>query len=141
MRGRRVLLHVAAGARAPVTLTLDGASARLVRVPVDVGVGFRPSPGAAWSWRADLGLRTTGLLVDGRGLERENRAFRLDVGARLATSVTYTRLPEVAPFVGVEAVVNPRPYELLVTGRGEIGRTPTLWCGVIMGVAFGDFAP
>jgi hypothetical protein len=82
----------------------------------------------------DLGLAST--LIVARGLERaaHEGGLRLEVGARSSGLAAYW-FGDVAPFVSVESVLVPFPYDLALHTAGTLGHTPRAWVGGVLGLA------
>jgi hypothetical protein len=123
-------LVAAAGARGPVTLTLqNGWKADLLRIPVDVGARLT---GYRWRLRPWLVLGASATLnrISGRDLVDTHSEWRLSPGAIAMAGAT---LP-VKGKLGVAAALavrwEPRPYHLQVVPAGEVGETPRWWLGL-----------
>jgi hypothetical protein len=118
-------------ALAPATFDVGTAGARLVRVPVDLGL------------RGRLKLKQVGLSVDaeavvvplfvaGTRVAQALSSHGEDVGGRVAASVQLRRWRRWAPFLAIEVVATSR--HLLVVESGPTRETPPVWLGLSLGV-------
>ncbi|HEY3357613.1 MAG TPA: hypothetical protein VGQ83_30455, partial [Polyangia bacterium] len=132
--GRRLGVAFGAAGLAPATVTLARGQARLTRVPVELDL-----TAAVRARRLELiagvGLAAAALAVTGQGFAADLGTTRLDLGLHGAVTARWRGGGRVAPFVGLEATLLPRPYDLAVAGLGEVGRTPLLWVRVVAGAA------
>jgi hypothetical protein len=123
-------LFGAAGARGPVTLTLDqGWVAELLRLPLDAGYRLTSHRHRLRPWLG-LGASVTGTRLVGRNLLEMEPAWRLELGALAMAGAT---LP-VTGRMGVAAALAirwaPRAYRLQVVPTGTVGETPRWWFGL-----------
>ena len=117
----------AAGARGPVTLSLDhGWKAEVWRFPLDAGARLTSYRWRLRPWFVVGGTATlTGIM--GQDLLHTDREWRFDLGALVMVGAT---LPMFGPVGGAAALSvrwYPRPYELRVVPDGAVGETPTWW--------------
>jgi hypothetical protein len=115
----------------PVALRLDAAKVRLTRVPLDLGVRARIGSGDLDLF-ADLGIVPTLLLAEGLDAGAHERGLRLEVGGRVAGLAAYW-MGDFAPFLSIEGVLVPFPYDLVLHTTGTIGQTPRAWAGASAG--------
>ena len=120
----------AAGARGPVTLTLDhGWEAELLRFPLDAGPRFTSYRHRIRPWLG-FGASVTAIRIVGRNLLEMEPEWRLEPGALAMAGAT---LP-VTGRMGVAAALAlrwaPRPYQLQVVPAGTVGETPRWWFGL-----------
>jgi hypothetical protein len=120
----------AAGARTPVTLTLnDGFKAELIRVPLDGGMRL-----TSYRWRLRpwlvLGASATVTGVLGVDVVQTQREWRVGIGALAMGGATL----RIAGRLGLAAALavrwEPRPYRLQVAPVGTVGDTPEWWFGL-----------
>jgi hypothetical protein len=125
-------LFGSAGARGPVTLTLDrGWQAELLRFPLDAGGRLTGYYGRFRPWVTIGGsLTVTGII--GSELVQTERDWRLDLGLLAMGGATL----RVTDRLGLSAALVvrwlPRPYELHVVPVGKVGETPTWWFGLAL---------
>jgi hypothetical protein len=117
-----------------VTLEFEEGSARVVRVPVDIGYRLLQRSGAASGYVA-AGMQADFLQISGVGYQRSAQAFRVGLGARAALGGRYHVHAVWAVFAEVSAVYFPRPYRLEVEPVQVLGSTPDAWLGVALGAA------
>jgi hypothetical protein len=117
----------AAGARGPVTLTLEnGWRAELLRFPLDAAARL-----TSYRWRLRMWVAVGGTIVPtgiiGQELVGTDRQWRVDVGALGMAGAT---LP-IGDRLGLAAAIAirwlPRRYELQVDPVGKVGDTPAWW--------------
>jgi hypothetical protein len=133
----RGALGLAAGVAGVSPMTLDlttPGTARVTRVPFDVDAVARLRRGG-FEVGAEVGFAAAVLSVAGAGFGADLRATRLEAGVRAAVTLTWWRSDRLAPFVALEAVVVPRPFDLAASGADPLGRTPYLWGGIAAGLA------
>jgi hypothetical protein len=119
---------------APTTATSAGIDVRVVRLPFDAGVRLllpfgRLEPGI------DAGLALAILQLSAGSLDGASTNTRLDVGARIAPFLRIGLTSRLALVLGVQMIVSFAPYDLVVTGVGQIATTPRLWLGGGLGLA------
>lgn len=83
-----------------------------------------------------VGLALGTLRADGQGFATSHGSLRLEVGARLAfdASLRLSQGARVSPTAGLEITYYPLPYDLVVSPRGVVARTSTVWAGATAGV-------
>ncbi len=128
--GGAVAGTLGATALLPVTQDVGSAGARLVRVPIDVGLRLRARRGAL-DVAGDLGAIAGLLFVRGEDLATSQSATGVELGARAAAIV---ELPRRAwsPFVALELDV--LASHGLVVGGATVEDTPRMWLGLAIGV-------
>jgi len=122
-------LFGAAGARGPVTLTLDGGwKAELLRFPLDAGLRLT---GHRWRWRPWLGfggtLEVNGIL--GQGLSQSEREWRTSLGVVAMVGLTVPLLARLGVSAAFSVRWAPYHYRLEVVPEGQVGELPVLWLG------------
>ena len=130
---------------ATMDISAGGAGVLIERFPCAVGPMVRLFPGARGGGEGrlevdvDPGLALGAGVVSGRGLTTTFQSARLEIGARLALDAAWHfGAPRAGwgPVLGVEATYYPAPYDLDVTPRGTVARTPTVWAGFTAGVCW-----
>jgi hypothetical protein len=98
---------------------------------------------AAYLWRAGafafgpaLGVGFDVLLLRGEGLERAQSELRLNPGALAAADLHVALAGSLSALLRVALHAYPRAYALAVDPQGQLGRTPRLWLGASLGVAW-----
>jgi hypothetical protein len=118
----------------PAVLALRGASARLARVPIDLGlrlVFHRRRLALA----GDLGAAAAILITDGLGVPGAVRSVSVELGLRAAVGLEWWLHRRVAPFVSFQTVILPRPHDLVLLPAGTVGTTPSVWLAGLIGVS------
>jgi hypothetical protein len=126
---------VGVGFEPRASFTKAGLEVREARVPLDLGLRLgRPfGPGEL---DGEAALAAAIFRAQGLNTLMPQQATRLDLGARLAVTVRFGRpSARAVPFVGVHALVFPRPYEIATTPQGTLGSMPTLWLGATLGLS------
>jgi hypothetical protein len=88
---------------------------------------------------ADAGIALGALHARGSGFAQNYDSVRLEVGVRAGADVVFhfgRPGPRLAPRIGVAATYEPAVYDLLVSPRGVVAHTPSLWAGVTAGVSW-----
>ena len=126
-------ISLGVGALAPAIVDLSTGQADVTRVPLDLS-----AYGAYRRGRLELdaqaGLEVAVLRVAGRGLDVESRASGVELGVRVAAALTVWLQGSLAPYVGVDVLVVPKPNDLVVASLGVVGHTPRVWLGGFFGV-------
>ncbi len=120
-----LLLTLGISALSPVTLALSGATAQMLRLPLDLSLRGTLRRGRV-EGAADVGLMLAMLLLQGMDPRAAGPAFRVDPGVRLAAALRVW-VGRLAPFAALQAGVSPRPYDLQLDPQGIVGHTPVLW--------------
>ena len=125
-------LFGSAGARGPVTLTLDqGWRAELLRFPLDAGARITGYFGRFRPWFTFGGSLTVNGII-GQELVQTERDWRLDLGALAMGGATL----RVTDRLGLSAALvvrwYPRRYQLQVVPVGTVGETPAWWFGLAL---------
>lgn len=128
----RAVLGVSA--LSPTTLDLGTARARILRVPLDVGVRLANTWTRA-ELSGDLGLAATVLSATGEALVPSRTETRLELGVRTALRLAFPLGGRWAPFVAVQALVAPSPFSIEATPVGSIGATPRVYVAGLLGAA------
>jgi hypothetical protein len=125
-------LYGSAGARGPVTLTLDqGWQAELLRFPLDGGARIT---GHWWRFRPWVTLAASLTIngIIGQELVHTEREWHVDLGALAMAGTTL----KVTERLGLSAALTvrwqPRPYQLQVIPAGTVGETPRWWFGLTL---------
>jgi hypothetical protein len=135
--GRRdVGAVVGVTALAPSTVQLEGVSARVTRVPFDLGVRGTMHRGRA-ALSLDAKLVVAMQVTRGVGTSLAQTQTRLEPGIAIATRFEFWGWKQSAPFAGLEVELVPRTYNLEWAGMGVVGTTPRYWLGVVAGWVFG----
>ncbi len=117
----------AAGARGPVTLSLDrGYKAELLRFPVDAGARLTSTRWRLRPWLVVGGTATlTGIL--GQELVQTDRQWRIDLGALGMVGATLPMFGRLGGAAALSVRWQPRPNQLKVAPFGTVGETPAWW--------------
>jgi len=120
----------AAGARTPVTLTLnDGFKADIIRFPLDGGMRL-----TSYRWRFRpwfvLGASATVTGVLGQDVVESQREWRLGLGALAMAGATLRVVGRLGVAAALAVRWEPRPYRLQVAPVGTVGETPEWWFGL-----------
>jgi hypothetical protein len=119
----------------PTTLSQQSVQVRLTRVPFDLALRALLRRGRL-ELLGDLGVSLAILLVEGEaGAGTPLSGSRLDAGLRAGVGLRVFIGRYVAPFAMIQGTVLPRPYDLTVELRGNVGHTPIGWLGAVVGVA------
>lgn len=121
---------------APQTQRFAVGSAQVLLFPVDLSLQLR-RPGPRVEVAGEAGVLLSPLRIDAApdpvGPPGASALFapaepvlRLDVGLRLAIDLRSWVSPRVAPNVGIDAWLWPRPYQLVVDPRGVVAERPWL---------------
>jgi len=126
---------VGVGVEPRSSFTKDGLQGRQWRIPLDLGLrGWRPLGPCELDGEAAI----AGAIFHAEGLNTlvPQQGTRLDLGARVGVAVRLGRPSSRAvPFVGLHALVFPRPYEIATTPLGTLGSMPALWLGATFGLS------
>jgi hypothetical protein len=122
-------------ALAPVTESFGVASARLTRVPIDLGAR------AAWrrgrfELSATAAFSAAALLVEGRDVSPARSSARFDPAARLGFGLRWWFSARLGVELAAAVDVALHPLDVLVDPVGVVGQTPRVWIGVGMGPVF-----
>jgi hypothetical protein len=117
----------AAGARGPVTLSLDhGVKAEVLRFPVDAGARLTSYRWRLRPWLVVGGTVTlTGIL--GEELVQTEREWRIDLGALAMVGATLPMFGRLGGAAALSVRWQPRPYQLRAAPFGTVGETPAWW--------------
>jgi hypothetical protein len=129
--GDRVAAIAGVAVLSPATLAVGMESARLQRVPVDVGARVRLRDGEL-GIAGELGAIVSPLFVRGEGVAAPVSSTTLDLGLRAAVRAEWRRNASWVPFAGLEVVADTRHQ--LVTGDDASRSSPVVWVGVALGV-------
>lgn len=132
--GRTVAVSFGAGLLLPTRLQLPQADARLVWLPFDVSLRLSHAIGAV-RVAAELGPELALLFASGEAVKNPRTSTRLEVGARLAGSLTWDMSTHLGAFLTVFSLWRPQPYEFRVAPDLESGTTPPLWLGASLGLS------
>ena len=120
-------------AAAPATLALRSASAELLRLPADLSLRGRYRWGKV-ELDGDLGVALTTVRIVGVGLPVAATTYRLDPQIRFSAVVGYFAHSRIAPFVGLQAFVSPKPLDITLDPQGKVGTLPAFWLGINLGL-------
>jgi hypothetical protein len=117
------------------SFTKDGLQGRETRFPFDLGLRAA-HPFAAWELDGEAALAAAIFRAEGLNTLMPQQGTRLDLGGRLGVAVRLGRpSARAVPFLGLHALVFPRPYEIATTPQGSLGSTPALWLGATLGLS------
>ncbi len=125
---------VGAAGEARTTLSVPGGSARLLRVPLDIGarVGFRRS----WlEVGGDLGL-SVGIVDVVGDVAMSREAAGAEPGVRGAIWFRAWPSEVVGAVLSVEAVYVPRPHNIQLSDLGVVATLPPVWLSTSLGLVF-----
>lgn len=105
---------------------------RLIQIPFDVGVRAFVERGRFFG-AIDLSLAMAASIYDALGVAAAVQRTRLDLGARLGV-LAARQWGRLGGFLGIHAVVYPRPYDLFVAPQGQLGSSPAFWIGATGGI-------
>ena len=113
----------------------NGLLGREARIPLDLGL--RASfPLESFELDGEAALAAAIFQAEGLNTLMPQQGTRLDLGARVGLTARLGRPSSRAvPFVGLHALVFPRPYEIATTPQGTLGSTPALWFGATLGLS------
>jgi hypothetical protein len=119
-----------AGARGPVTLTLEnGWRAELLRFPLDLAARL-----TSYRWRLRMWVAVGGTMVPtgviGQELVNTDREWRLDVGALGMAGATLPIGDRLGLATAIAIRWLPRRYDLQVDPAGRVGETPAWWISI-----------
>lgn len=132
---RYVAGSIGAAGLSPSTIPLGDVAARLVRVPIDLGVRAQLPLGRV-DLGAEAGVAAAVLVVEGENLATARRTIGVEPAARAALFARVWLHPRVALVAGAQLLVSLRPYRLLVEPSEVVGTTPRLWLGGRLGLLF-----
>jgi hypothetical protein len=113
----------------------DGLQGRETRFPFDLGVRAARSLGA-WELDGEAAIAAAIFRAEGLNTLMPQQGTRLDLGGRVGVALRLGRPSSRAvPFLGLHALVFPRPYEIATTPQGSLGSTPALWFGATLGLS------
>ena len=113
----------------------DGLLGRESRTPLELGLRV-PWPLGAWELDGEAAIAAAIFHAEGLDTSTPQQGTRLDLGARLGLQARLGRPSSRAvPFVGVHALVFPRPYQIATTPQGSLGSMPALWLGATLGLS------
>ncbi len=129
--GERVAAILGVAVLSPATLTVGMESARLQRIPFDIGARVRLR-GGELGVAGELGATASPLFVRGGGVAHPASSTTLDLGLRAAVRAEWRRTRSWVPFAGLEVVADTR-HEL-ATSTDVTRSSPVVWIGVALGV-------
>jgi hypothetical protein len=139
--------HALCGWLSGTSMSLPGETGRVLleRFPCAAGPTLRlfpsgtPLPLPPLEVSVDAGVALGAVRTSGRSFATNYVSARFEVGARIAVDAALHlgRHPAgFAPVVGLAATYYPMAYDLDVTPRTSVGRTPNLWAGLTAGVCW-----
>jgi hypothetical protein len=132
--GRGLALAFGAALLLPTRMQLPEANARLVWIPFDVSARVSSYFGPI-KLGAELGPELALLFASGESVNNPRTSTRLEVGARVAGSLTWDMSSHLGAFLTVFSIWRPQPYEFRVNPDLESGTTPPLWLGASLGLS------
>jgi len=137
-RGR---LSLAAGGRgsAPAQATIGGLDVRQWRVAAQLAARVRLLQNGLVIPFVELGAIAALLSERGTDQAQVRTGKGGEVGIVAGAGISFLRRDWGAPFVLVEAELDPVPPNLSVLPAGDVGRTPRLWAGAAVGMSLGLF--
>jgi hypothetical protein len=126
---------LAAGGTSPAEMrfsSIPPGKVRLIQIPFDIGVRAFLERGRFFG-AIDLSLAIAASIYDALGVPGGIQRSRLDLGVRLGI-LAARQWGRLGGFLGIHAVVYPRPYDLFVAPQGRLGSSPILWIGATAGV-------
>jgi hypothetical protein len=99
---------------------------------------FRQHPGPLEA-SVDASLALGALQTRGRGFAQDYDSARLEVGARLGADIVLRLdwpVRGLGPRLGAMATYEPADYDLLVSPRGVVAHTSSLWVGMTAGMSW-----
>jgi hypothetical protein len=115
-------------------LPLDGTTASLTRVPLDLSARGRLAGRRIEGW-ADAGLLLAVQRVEGQGLSPSLAHVVADPGLRVALGFAVRLHAPLAAFATAEAAVLPGVHPLLLDDSRRVGSTPAVWLAAAIGLA------
>jgi hypothetical protein len=113
----------------------DGLQGRESRLPLDLGLRAG-RPLGSWELEGEAAIAAALFHAEGLNTLMPQQGTRLDLGARVGVALRLGRpSARAAPFVGLHALVFPRPYEIATSPQGTLGSTPALWLGATLGLS------
>jgi hypothetical protein len=126
---------VGAGVEPRSSFTKDGLQGREMRFPFDLGLRAA-RPFAAWELDGEAAIAAAIFRAQGLNTLMPQQGTRLDLGGRVGIAVRLGRpSARAVPFLGLHALVFPRPYEIATTPQGSLGSTPAIWLGATLGLS------
>lgn len=119
----------------PTRLSLPHADARVVWLPFDVSARKAFELDAV-TLDFELGPELALLFVSGDRVKNPRTSTRLEVGARLSTSLIWNMSQHLGAYFTLLGVVRPKPYDFSVNPGVASGSTPPLWLGASLGFSF-----
>jgi hypothetical protein len=132
--GRGLAVAFGAALLLPTRMQLPQANARLVWIPFDVSARVSTHLGPI-KLGAELGPELALLFASGENVVNPRTSTRLEVGARVAGSLTWDMSSHLGAFLTAFSVWRPEPYEFRVNPDLESGMTPPLWIGASLGLS------
>jgi hypothetical protein len=130
--GQELGVAIGAAFLLPTRLSLPRADARVVWLPFDVSARAVLDFDAV-TLDLELGPELALLFVTGDRVKNPRTSTRLEVGARLATSLIWNMSPHLGAYFTLFGVVRPKPYDFSVNPGLASGSTPPLWLGASLG--------
>lgn len=134
--GRLVMLG---GLRAtlPMDATMAGVRVRQWRAAVDVAARVRWSEDRPVSPFAELGLVTARLFARAPDLATSDERTGTELGILAGAGMSFRRRTWGAPFLLLEAEIDPDPPTFSALPIGSLGRTPYVWLSATAGLSLG----
>jgi hypothetical protein len=133
--GARMGLTAGLSGLLPAVVRAGAYEASLARVVLDVSPRVRLLAGST-SFTLELGPFAGLLFAKGRDLSPGGSSTNLDAGAHLAVRAEHA-WRRLSPFVAVQGDLSVRSFRMSVEPTGDVGTTPGVWLGLLLGVALG----
>lgn len=133
--GLRLGLVAGVAAMLPAVVRAGAYQAELTRVVFDLSPRLWLRAGSA-AFTLEMGPFAGLLSAKGRNLSPGGSSTSLDAGARLAVRVELRRR-RLSPFLAAQGELSARGFRMLVEPSGDVGNTPRLWLGLLLGAALG----
>ena len=109
------------------------AQVRVGRIPLELGV--RPYwRFGDWTLGAETGVMATVVALEGMGLAASAPSTRVELAVLLGARLEYWASARFAPFVAVQVMIVPAPFELAVEPAGVVGTLPRVRAGLFLGI-------
>jgi hypothetical protein len=131
--GEHVGATLGVTALSPVNFDFADVRVRVTRIPFDLSLRGMLLRGRV-ELAGDLGLVATLTLSESFGLSVQQRVSSPELGIRAAGQIAVWLGKRVAPFVGLETIISPRPGNFVLEQFGKLGSLPYVWVGVTAGL-------
>ena len=109
------------------------AQVRVGRIPLELGL--RPYwRFGDWTLGAETGVMATVVALEGMGLGASAPSTRVELAVLLGARLEYWASARFAPFIAVQVMIVPAPFELAVEPAGVVGTLPRVRAGLFLGI-------